>query len=437
MLASIVYRDGSAVEARRTTMTVMPVAKHVVGLPPPGHAPAVSFEETAAKVLGEVQGACAALLDAVPGAMHRAVDLEKSLRLDKKLAWQVFKLAQADQPLAEAVNVPARSSVQRLLTAARKRRVPAAVVERLAAAFESFEEFAVAHGGDRTGLLSLVSGIAPDGTEQVELKVRKSLFRGNAHVWGMQVGMVTRTFIVYQRPGAEAVFDGVLVSGYVGMQRLRPGARVAQSEWVGFGNDPAKPLAGSPDPADRAMAEPGQGATQGLEILEDYSTQPLPEFRRVGDIETEIVFPAPGRAGAVTLYTSRYSPGGAQGEQSRFALSPLVSSPIETLVVEVLVPEGLSDPGTASVAVYGRRGAVERTHERRALDLLPQRESVTYLGAREAVPPIPEAARHSDAVRQVLDKLGWLGTKFDVYRCRVQYPVLHTLVCLDVDAVRR
>src|SRR6185295_12335821 len=103
-----------------------------------------------------------------------------------------------------------------------------------------------------------------------------------------------------------------------------------------------------------------------------------------------------------------------------------VTIPVETVVWELLIPAGLTDPATARVVVYGRRAHPEHVYDERKGDLLPQREIVTYLGALEHLPPIPGAPRHSDAVRHVLKQQGWLGTKFDAYRCRVQYPVLHS-----------
>ncbi|MBC7773230.1 MAG: hypothetical protein H7210_12090 [Pyrinomonadaceae bacterium] len=44
--------------------------------------------------------------------------------------------------------------------------------------------------------------------------------------------------------------------------------------------------------------------------------------------------------------------------------------------------------------------------------------------------------RAREAVTHVLKRLGWFGTRFDVYRARVLYPVMHTLLSLRADAPR-
>lgn len=417
----------------------MPVMSSVVR--PVDVIASASFEDASTAAIAELQRAFAELLNAIPGGVHRAVDIERGLGLNKKLAWQVFKVAQSEQPLAEAANVPTRPSMRRLLSAAADKRISSKVIRRTMEAFEKFEAFVNTHGGDREGFLALTSGLGLEGSKEADLRMRKALLRANAQAWGVQIGVSTRTFIIQRRPKSADLFDGILLSGYVGMQRLRAGAPMTLNAWVKFANDPAKGAHQDSGKAGSRTTSVSRPETRGLEVLSKFSSQPMPELLTRpgtdGNIETEIVFPVSGRAGAVTIYTSQSSSAGAVGEQSRYSLTPLTATPTEILIAEMLIPEGLSDPATASVAVYGRRGAVERVTERRTIDLLPQTETATYLGLREAVPPISEVPQHADAVREVLANVGWLGTKFDVYRCRVGYPILHTLICLDVGAMRR
>ncbi len=401
---------------------------------------APSFEAGATGVLAELGASLRALLGHLSAPAHRAVDVQGALGLDRKLAWQVFKLAHAAHPLAEADKVPARRSIERLLGAAQS-VAPLPVVERVSAAFERFEAFLSAQGEDRAGFASMVSGLGIEANPQADLKARRSLFRGNAHVWGVRASTLVRTWVMWPQPGPEQVCDGVYISGSIGLQRVRRGAPLTFNSFMRVSGDPAFPVA---DHEGRAQADAQTAAPRSIhavKVLTEYSTQPLPlmvpRADPVGDVETELVFPALGRAEAVTLYTSQLVRGGTVGEQSQFSSNVLVSIPTETLVNEILVPEGMTDPATARAAVYGRRLAVERVLERRPADLLPQREAVAYFRALDGLPSLPEVPRHTEAVRHVLGTLGWLGTRFDVYRCRVEYPVLHTLVHVAADTVRR
>src|SRR5204863_203476 len=112
-----------------------------------------------------------------------------------------------------------------------------------------------------------------------------------------------------------------------------------------------------------------------------------------------------------------------------------ISIPSTEVITELLIPEGYTSPATARVAVFGRRHHPERVFEERAIDLLPQRESAIYLGRQLGSPTIDVAPRHHEAVRLVLNRLGLFGRQFDVYRCRVEYPQMHTLVVMRVDGV--
>lgn len=398
---------------------------------------APSFETGAAGVLAELGASLRGLLGHLSTPAHRAVDVQGALGLDRKLAWQVFKLAHAAHPLAEADKVPARRSMERLLGAAQS-VAPLPVVDRVSAAFDRFEAFVAAQGEDRAGFASMVSGLGIEANPQADLKVRKALFRGNAHVWGVRASTLVRTWVFRPLPGPEHLGDAVYISGSIGLQRVRRGAPLTFNSFMHVSDDPASPVT---DNKERAQPSDVPRTIQGVKVLTEYSTQPLPlmvpRADPVGDDETELVFPALGRAEAVTLYTSQLVRGSIVGEQSQYSSNVLVSIPTETLVNEILVPEGMTDPATGRAAVYGRRLAVERVIERRPEDLLPQRESVAFFRALDGLPSVPEAPRHTDAVRHVLGTLGWQGTRFDVYRCRVEYPVLHTLVHVAADTVRR
>jgi hypothetical protein len=419
------------------TIPAMPAVK-------PFRVHAISLEDSAATTMAELQQACAALIGAVPGNITRPIHLERALRVDKKLAWQVFRIARASHPLAEAGNVPPRTAITRLMHAAERAKVAKATLDLLAKAFERFEAFVSHHGEDRSEVVSMLGGLGFDGSGESLLKTRKSLYRGNAAVWGVQCGLYIKSVIFHEGKATDSrTDDAVLLNAHIGLQRLRTGAPMALNAFAYAVNQPAAlGGAGKDDLREIAdfSAQPHRDV-RGLEVLAPYSTQPLPEMAartdHTGKVETELMFPASGRAGAINLYTRQIYFGAAEGEQSQYSSNVAVSLPIETFVTELLVPTGWTDPGTARVGVYGRRGAVERVIEFRSIDLLPQRESITYLGSLEGPPPVPGAPRHTDAVRDTLGRLGWLGRRFDIYRCTVQYPVLHTMVRIAVDAVKR
>lgn len=393
--------------------------------------PPPRLEAAAAAVMQELRASLAELLGRLPGRLARAVDVERALSINKKLAWQVFRIVNSEA-LGDIANVPSAAAAGTLLAAARKRKVPPAVLERISRALERFEEFALAQADDRAGLVTLVSGLSAGPSDAYEINVRKAAFRANAHLWGTKVEMQVRTAISFPKPAPAQVEDVALVIADLGLQRLRESDSLSMVRWFRTGDSPNNELAGAPP----GVPTPKQHA---VDLMHEFCTHPLPQMvpktSVLGGVETELVIPT-GRAGAVTIYSSQLHENAEPTPHAFYDGRLFVTIPVATVVWELMVPAGLTDPSTARIVAYGRRAHPEHVYDERKADLLPQREIVSYLGALADVPPIPHAPRHGDAVRSVLQKHGWLGTRFDVYRCRIQYPMLHTLLCIRVDSAR-
>ena len=397
--------------------------------------PPLSLESQAAEVVGQVRESLRVLLDELPGPVLQAVDLQRALDLDKKLAWQVFRVARSTG-LAEVANIPPRSSIRRLVQAARKHRVQKPLLDRISAAFTHFEEFTVQQAGDREGLHSLLSGTSSGKNDQYEAKIRRALFRANAHIWGAQVRTQVRTVIWLPRPD-QRVEDVVLVMGDIGMQRLRESEPLSIVRWIRTHDSPGNSVTGD---STAPRVQTGPSVDKGVGLLREFCSDPLPEMvpkqSVLGGVETELVIPA-GRAGAVSIYSRQMMENGEPTPHSLYDGRMFVTMPVETVVWELMIPAGLTDPASARVAVYGRRPHPEQVYDERPRDLLPQQESVRYFGQLDHVPPLEESPQHAAAISHVLAEFGWLGKTFDAYRARVQYPVLHTLLCVRVDAARR
>lgn len=424
---------GPCVPANGFTMSLMTKTQPVL-------AAALPFEDGVVAVMRRLHETVLALVGALPEAIRRAVDLERALRIEKKLAWQLFRLSRKPE-FGDAANVPSLASIARVIDAARKKGVPEPVLSELNEAFGQFENFAVIHGGDRHGLISMVSGLSGEKSEQYEIGVRKSLFRGNAHVWGVHARLAVRTGIFVPRAGTDRVEDVALVIGDHDLAKRRQSDPLVMLWWLWTSDDPKSGSTSTGSTSGPGSANPADGVVDhGLEILPEFCTYPLPKMVRRqaadGTPETELIFP-PGRGSAISTYSlqrrenTRANPGGS------FFGRTLFTMPLETMVWEMLVPVGWSDPSTARASVYGRRHHPELVYEERTYDLLGQRETLDYLGVHEGVPPLAGAPNHANAVRHSIERAGWAGTRFDVYRCSVEYPVMYTMLVVRADALQQ
>lgn len=383
--------------------------------------------------MSDLQAALAALIASLTTPVRRAVDLERQLRVDKKLAWQVFRLARSSHPVAEVQNLPARPSIERLLAAARKQHVPTPILEKVDESFQRLDRFMLVHTGDREGLVSLLSGFGGRSDEQFKQRTRKAMFRASAHFWGMHAKLLVRTSIFHAKPGPEYFEDSVLIQAAVELQRLRASQATDVVMMMRTRTDPVVP--GKPGTA--PIRHPP-------ELLTQFCSGPLPEIfspppaaaEPSTALETRLRLP-PGRTGAATVYSMQMHERISNALQIDYYGRTFVTVPTEVLVWEILLPVGWSNPSTVRGAMYGCREHPEQAFSERPADRTPQQETVEYLGALDRVPPIEGSPRHPDAVRQVLERHGWSDVRYDVYRCRVDHPVLHTVMALRIDALAR
>ena len=96
----------------------------------------------------------------------------------------------------------------------------------------------------------------------------------------------------------------------------------------------------------------------------------------------------------------------------------------------LLVPAGWTDPATAQCSmtpltgIYGPHATASR---------LPFEGHATHLGRRVADLYTSHSPAYVEAVQRLLNERGWTDSAFDIYRCEIAYPILHTAVHLRVD----
>lgn len=381
-----------------------------------------SFEQESARVMQAMSDSFAELMAAMPSTIDRAVDLERAMRVDKKLAWQVFRIARAPNPLTEVANVPAPTSFRRLMDAAKTCKASKALLQRLEESDAGFRRCVNEHGGDRESLVSLVSGAGSDRNEDFDLKVRKALFRGQSHVWGVKSRMQARTEITVPSRNGSGVTVAI-IGANIAIQRMRSGCPVV--------------LGGYAANRDSVPGDTADNRRFSFKLMEAFSSKPLPVIlpreNADGRVELELTLPEIGLSGAATAYLRHINPDGLDPRKEKYRFRLLTCTPCEEAVHDIMIPAGWTDPSTARTLIYGRRYHPDLVFEERPVDLLPQREVVEYLGQHTQPPSVHGAPNQRDAVQSILDEIGGAGLLFDVYRCRILFPVLHTLIVTYID----
>jgi hypothetical protein len=395
-----------------------------------------AVERHAISAIRRLQSAIRELIKVTPGETRRPTDLTATLGIHYKLAWQVHRLAHANEPLAQAGNVPGPIAMERFLEATSRRGAPAERVAQVRAVMQEFEGLIDAHAGSRSEFESILSGLSPTGSDQVDLAQKRAAFKAQSHLWGVRAKTRLCTF-AYQTSKFEQDLDTVGIRGFVDITRLRKGARWSVSHTRMHQDDPALDRMETPRPIDAGSYD----RDCGLSLLKKFCSSPLPRFRSVttaaGIQNVEMEGEAVGNRSALTFFLGDVFPRafaryrGDPGLENR--THSMIRTPCEVLVHDVLLHEDTGCRVRPEVRVYGDQRDVDPETLGRECDLLSVRESVLFLGKGLDVLETPDVPRYAEMVQHSFGKLGWDVSKFLVWRCRVEYPIMPSSVVVQFD----
>ena len=392
-----------------------------------------SFYEDAGRTLTRLRSNLSEVIAAVPDVVRKGADLHRALRIDRTLSWKIFKIANAIDPVAAGTHVPSRGNLRSFLRAASEQGVPESLIEAASDAADEFEKMVASHAGDRPTFDSMISALGSDETaEQLNLVHRRQAFRAQRHILGVQAE--TQLKLVAIQPSDDpALLDGIRVEGFVGLRQLRDNAPLIIS-YSGARNDDGSVVEIKREPLE-PVSEP-----HGVALLRDFCSKPLPELRAVevqaGFVNGEIVTRDVGNRAAVTCMEGHLARGPLQRysvEGDRICGNVLtVRTPVEVAILDLLVHEDTYGPIEPSVFVHAEHtgemlwdGLIHKRHR------LPIHHSVVSLGKGPSALHTPDVPRYAEMARHVFKRAGWEAERFDVYRCRIEYPVMPSSVVVQ------
>lgn len=399
------------------------------------------FESEAAEVLRRFQSALERVVQGLSVWPARAADLQRALRINMKLSWQISKVLGASDPLAIGHHFPSRTNLRAFLRAARKSGVAARLVRDAEAAGESFDGLVKRHADDREAFDSMVSGLAQgEAADRIAFQHRRAAFRANRHICGVEASTLVKC--VFIEPASDpTMLDIARIEGFVQGRQLRRSAPLFVS-WVrAFDDDGTTRHTGKREPLDV------NGPTDlGVALLRDFCTQPLPDFRAMqaegGILRGEVVPKGVGNAVAVTCYEGHIAravvPRYREPQNRHGANVAVVRIPSTLLVLDLFVREGTFGQIAPVALVYADH-----------LSLLPFsegfqrpdghafRETVRHLERGRVTMGNADVPRYADMIDFVLGRLGWGRTDFDLFRCRIEYPIVPSTVAVRFDLPER
>lgn len=376
-----------------------------------------------------------AILQTVCGGSPRAQDVTDAFGIHRKLGWQIWSVAFADDPVAPLRFLPNARGIEVWLLAAKQRHVPSNLLESARLAIDEYQQLVSTHAESREMFEMMLEGaVAEDGRadESVDLRYRKQAFTGNSYIWGVRAKSILATMVLApsQRQG---YFDMARLHGLIDLIRTRATVRWPFAQSIvkakdGTQHHPLRqPLSDSP--AVKAL---------GMPLLDEFCSRPLPPVqRRAGEsgmVEDELLPGEVGQTGASTVITGELWREVAPikpartGEVALFGAG--VRTPGEVFVSDHFVHHGMFPNVTRELRVFGELIS-NTTQDQR--DLLPVPEKIQHLGRGTERVRTAEIPRYADMLDRVFEKTGWNPQDFDVYRVRMRYPPIPISVMVRLE----
>lgn len=380
------------------------------------------FEQAATTVLGGLQRALQDLAAAAPSEIRKVVDVEQIFGVNRLLGWQIFRILNADDPLAVSSYVPARVSIKKFLIAA-KPLIPAETITQVWLAFDAFEKFVSENATEREEFDAILSSFLPEERPKQELASKQAAFKAMSQIKG--VAIETSVAVNFYLPSAgRETMDQVVITGDFGVRRTRPNARIE----LGVGD-----LVPTPD---MGLTLDGRPCNNMLDkLLPQFSTSPLPVFdirqqgntlyyfvkdQEVGMRSAIDLVHVDRQVGLKRRYTKPGEP--RQGD----GLMSTITTPTRRLIMDIFLhrdiyPDAQPIMGIHETAV--RNSATEGIGNVLEYDRLEMHEAVRELTPGIAGARVPNLPQYADILEHAHDALGVGASDFRGFRLDVQYPV--------------
>ena len=367
------------------------------------------------------------------GSPTNAIDLEKLSGVGTPICWRVFRVVRATDVVAEARNVPSPVSLQRLLDVGKAAGVSPATAESVLTAVAAFKAFGRRVAHDRSAFDAMLAGVNSENAgEKLQMSQLRASYRAMSHINGVQADFLAFSALIGPLDQSNAS-DWLNVMSLRRLRRLRPGA-----EMVIYGS--LRDSSGKEETEFLTTAGVGPSSVGGDEspILPEFSSMPLPQVRRRelqnGFTMYDVVDTEVGMQGAIDCTLAQLTRAEPllvepDGRKLYHSIYQFTQRPVAASMHEIVVHRASFPNIRPAVMVYKTfNGPITQ----KAVEEAPQYPvdcRLTKLGPADEAGS-PEWPQYPQAMRYIARRLGWDLADFDVWRVKLQFPIMYSSVCI-------
>ncbi|MDF1801068.1 MAG: hypothetical protein P1V81_18010 [Planctomycetota bacterium] len=359
--------------------------------------------------------------------------INRSLGLDKSIAWKIGRIAKAERPLQALEFLPGPQGARIVVDAFIAAKVPKPVHLELHAAFDALEQDIELHAGDRLTAKAMArAALSSSAQPSLDENLRREHFRTSSSIWGAQARVQLKADFI--APGAgHLTIDTAGFEGFIDLRRLRPGIpwRIGRKRVINTSGVQATAF------------QPLDPRCDGdLPLFHDHCSTPLPGLSSHEDAEGFHNFTLePGRVGRTgsvncliaTKCASAIDVSGSD-EANKLVTGVHQRTPSELLVLDLFVHRSLAPLETPEAGLNGQLVMGPASPLGGPDSPLPVPFHIETLSTRPGGQSLLEVPGYSDAIQDAVRMAGdsfgrerWQLEDFLGYRVRLTYPPIPTI----------
>ena len=323
-----------------------------------------TFESIACSLSERTRDVLARVLQQLPGAPVRPLDLSTALAIDMNLAWKVCQVVSAADPYAALQRLPGAEAMRIFRRAISRKMISKELLSELDAVLADHAQLIVVHAGTRKGLDLLLGNLADSGAIATDLASRRAASHAMSGLLGVRAKTQVVTYIF--APTEDGISQNVpphktqavILRGMVAFQRMGPDISWTIGRGQRSNNDGSPHVAIPVQPLDPSMAT----RYGGVPLFHTDNAMP-PVVRSISDdgLTIDRVTAGPvGMRGAMSFFLAERItsalPAQRDDRNSHLRLAATSHTPADSLVLDVCFHERLPPLGPMELRLLSGLG---------------------------------------------------------------------------------
>lgn len=351
--------------------------------------------------------------------------------IHRKLAWQLMKVAYADDPFVAAKHMPSPKSIEVWIQAAESCGIDGGLVDSVRDADHRFQSLIHTHASSKSEFDILIESFGSAQDAQSEERWRQHAFAGNSYIWGVHCQVLMAMGVLMPSDDTEDHFHFAQIRGLMGYRQTRPDVRWVINQSVAVDDDVKHQSRMQRVAIDPKAAE----NHNGVPVIPEFCSVPMPALVRSktpdGMMQDEFLSSEVGLQGQRTLVTgemlrniaSIY----AQPNDKVAHFGSAVRIPAEVLHFDMFVRAGMFGDVHRELRVFSD---IASSISFKDTDALSVSDKITHLGRGISLAQTPDLPGYQDLALAVFDRLGIDPAEYELYRVRMVYPPMPTTVMI-------